>query len=274
MNEHINKEGTFVPVTNIEYPENPNDFLLDPKIVKQVDIENNYPFLDNSFKHKLLNFLIYTGIFIIVFPIHKIKYGLKIKGRKNITKNKKLFKNGAMTVCNHVYKWDFLAVVQAVRYRRLWYPARPENVMTSDRNLVRGTGGIPIPSTLSGLRGFNQAFDTLHEKKKWIHLFPEACRWDFYQPIRPFKLGAFKMAYKYGIPVIPMVISYREPKGIFKLINKKGPLITLTVGEPIIPKKVDGMTKNEICNDMRKKAHETMVEMAGISQNKWQNNAD
>lgn len=270
MNQHINKPGTYVPETNLTYPENPQEFMIQPNIVHPVDIENNYTFLDKSFKQKLLSFGIYGVIFTIVFPIHRIKYGLKIKGKSNLRKNRKLFKNGAMTICNHVYRWDFLAVVQAVKYRRLWYPSRPENVMTPDRNLIKGTGGIPIPQSISALKNFYKAFDELHNRKKWFHIFPEACRWEYYQPIRPFRLGGFKMAYKYQIPVIPMVISYREPKGLYKLFKVKHPLITLSIGEPILPVGKEGERKNEICISMQKNAHQQMVKMAGIEQNKWE----
>ena len=266
--EHIVEEGTYQPKVDIDFPENPNSPVLQPEIVYPTDFENNYPFLDRSFKFRLMHFLIYIGINVIVFPLQKIRYGLIIKGKKNLRKNRKLLKKGAITVCNHVYRWDFLAVYQAVHHK-LYFPARAVQVESKDRNIIRYVGGIPIPSTISGLRGFNQAFDDLHAKKKWIHVFPEAARWDFYQPIRPFIIGAFKMAYKYQIPVIPLVISYREPKGFYKLIKTNHPLITIEIGSPILPDNKDGLSKNEFCNQMRKEAHQQMEKMAGIKQNMW-----
>lgn len=266
--EHIVKDGVYIPQTNIEYPEKPDEYLIKPKIIYPVTVDQNYPYLDKSFKSRLLNFAVYLGIFTLVFVIHRIRYGLKIKGRKNLKDAKKYFKNGAMTICNHVYRWDFLAVVQAVR-KKLWFISRTENVMTSDKNLIRGAGGIPLPQGISGVRQFNAAFDELHSKKKWIHVFPESCRWEFYEPIRPFKLGAFKMAYKYQIPIIPCVLSYREPKGIYKIFKLNHPLITINIGKVILPNSENGETKNETCKRMRKNAHTQMVEMAGIIQNCW-----
>ncbi len=266
--EHKVLPGVYIPETEIEFPENPNEPWIQPEVIYPTDFENNYPFLDKSFKHRLMHFLIYVGIHVIVFPIQKFRYGLKIKGRKNLRKNKKYLKNGAITVSNHVYRWDFLAVYQAVQ-KKLWYPVRSVQVESKDKNFIRYTGGIPIPETLAGLRGFNKAFDELHAKKKWIHVFPEACRWDFYEPIRPFIIGAFKMAYRYEVPVIPMVISYREPTGIYKLLKVKHPLITIEVGEPILPVNDKGMSKNEFCNWMRAEAHQQMCKMAGIEQNIW-----
>lgn len=266
--EHIVKDGVYIPQTNIKYPEKPDEYLIKPKIIYPTTVDQNYPYLDKSFKSRLLNFAVYLGIFTLVFVIHRIRYGLKIKGRKNLKDAKKYFKNGAMTICNHVYRWDFLAVVQAVR-KKLWFISRTENVMTPDKNLIRGAGGIPLPQGISGVRQFNEAFDELHSKKKWIHVFPESCRWEFYEPIRPFKIGAFKMAYKYQIPIIPCVLSYRKPKGIYKIFKLNHPLITINIGKVILPNSENGETKNETCKRMRKNAHAQMVEMAGILQNCW-----
>ncbi|MBO5137786.1 MAG: 1-acyl-sn-glycerol-3-phosphate acyltransferase [Spirochaetaceae bacterium] len=269
MNKHENLSTVFIPQTGIDYPEIPDQPILTPKKLREVVFDENYPYLDKSFGAKLRNVAIYAGIFVLVFPLQKIRYGLKVVGRKNITKNKKLFKNGALTVCNHVYRWDFLAVLQAARFRRIWFPARPDNIQGSDAGLIRSTGGIPIPSTISASRKFNQAFDELHERKKWIHVFPEACRWDFYQPIRPFKKGAFTMAVRYGIPVVPMVISYRNPKDSWfhKLIGTKHPLITINVGEPLVVN--PDLSRKEATNWLREKSHAKMCEMAGIVKNYW-----
>lgn len=267
--EHIVEENTYIPETNIIYPEKPDEFIVIPNKIKDIDVENNYPFLNKSFKAKAWNLFTYFVIFILVFALNTCRYGLKIKGKKNLRKYKKYFKNGAITVCNHVYKWDYLAVLQAVKYRRMWFPARAANLETSDGILIQGAGGIPIPSSFSALKNFNKAFDELNSKKKWIHLFPESCRWDFYQPIRPFKIGAFKMALKYKVPIIPMVISYRKPTGIYKLLKTKHPLITLNIAEPILPEKYKDLSKNEAANVIRKECHATMVKMAGIIKNKW-----
>ena len=177
-----------------------------------------------------------------------------------------------MTVSNHVYRWDFLACLQAIRFRRMWFPARAIQLSGSDAKLIKGAGGIPIPDSIAAMRGFNGAFDTLHDKKKWIHVFPEGFRWDFYQPIRPFLKGAFTMAVKYNLPVLPLALSYREPKGIYKLLKVKHPLITISVGTPIFPD--ENLSRKENVLKLREEAHRQIVKMAGIEQNMWPPEAD
>ena len=266
--EHIVNEGTYIPETNTVYPEKPDAPLWNPPLIKQLTFDKNYPFLDKSFKARFMSILMYIGIFVLVFPLNTIRYGLRIKGRSNLRKCRKFFKNGAMTIANHIYRWDFLAVLQAVKYRRLWFPAKTRNIMTSDGNIIRFAGGIPIPEDISVMRVFNEAFDYLHSKKKWLHVFPESCRWDFYEPIRPFKKGAFSIAYKYNLPIIPMVFSYRKPTGIYKLFGVKHPLLTLTVGEVKFFDK--SLRRSEAIDLMRKNCHEEMVKNAGIKSNCWE----
>ena len=223
-----------------------------------------------SFREKFFHYLVYALIFTVVFPIHKVRYGLKIEGKKNLRKNKKLLKNGAITVANHVYRWDFLAVVQAVATlgrRRVWFPALADNLSTKDGTQIRSAGGIPVPeSGMGAMRRFNEAFDILVSRKKWIHVFPEHCRWNWYEPIRPFRLGAFTLSHRYDLPVIPMAIHFRPLSGWRKLFFKE-PLVTISIGEPILPNKAE---KRKIDTErMCKATHAQICDMAGIIQNGW-----
>ncbi len=266
--EHIVKEGTFVPNMGIEYPEKPNQRILTPKYIKDIKVDENYPFLMKSFKEKFFQHLIYAGIFTLVYPMQRIRYGLKIEGRKNLKDARKLLSHGALVVCNHVYRWDFLAALQAVGHRKMWFPTFADNINSTDALLIRSAGGIPIPeSGFSATKKFNEAFDTLHKKKKWILVFPESCRWNWYQPIRPFKTGAFSLAYRYNIPVVPVVLHYREAKGLRKLLGIKHPLVTVSIGEVLMP----DVAKNrkEEARALCIKAHDSMCSMAGIIQNGW-----
>ena len=89
-----------------------------------------------------------------------------------------------------------------------------------------------------------------------------------YKPLRPFQKGAFTMSYKYGKPLLPCVITFRERKGIFRLFGPKElPLLTVTIGEPIIPDTTQPR-KTEV-ERLRQVAHEQMTHMAGITHNPW-----
>jgi 1-acyl-sn-glycerol-3-phosphate acyltransferase len=193
--------------------------------------------------------------------------------RKSHLKNyKNELSHGAITIANHVYRLDcpcVLIAVNAIHTTRI--PMFAPNFRTKDGFFMRLAGGIPIPDSttnMSALKKFNEAFDEFHKRGYWMHIFPEACRWDFYKPLRPFQKGAFTMSYKYNMPLLPCVITYRERKGIFRLFGPKElPLLTVTIGEPIIP---DTTKPRKIeVEHLREIAHQKMTKMAGIIHNPW-----
>lgn len=137
---------------------------------------------------------------------------------------------------------------------------------------MKYVGGIPIPESFTGLGKFDAALQELHERRKWIHIFPESCSWKFYAPLRPFKMGAFNMAYRYSLPIIPLAISFRPRTGWRKLFSKNEPLLTIHVGDPIVPD-LNTPRKKE-AERMRELAHKTMLKMAGIVSNPWPSGID
>jgi 1-acyl-sn-glycerol-3-phosphate acyltransferase len=257
---------SYAPDMGIVYPSRPDEHLEPVPRGHELILDENYPFLDRSIGHRLRSALLYLGIFIIVFAVSPVRFGLKIEGRKNLRKNRKLLRRGALTVSNHVHRWDLLFVLQAVKYRRLYFPAWKENLAGPDRNLIRMAGGIPVPAELRLIKYFNQAFDELHRKRKWFHVFPEGANWPYYQPIRPFKKGMFTMAWRYAIPVIPMAISYRRPRGLRAFCGNR-PLITLRIGEPLMPD--TALSRREAVQTLRAACHKSMTELAGIKNNPW-----
>jgi len=265
----------FIPDVGIEYPEQPDGHMVDVNPVRDVVVDENYPFIDKTFEFKIKNFLIYLGINSIVFLLCIIRYGLKIEGRKNLLKHRKLLKNGAMTICNHVQRWDFIFVALAVRIRRLFFPIWKEHLRGRDAGWIKHTGGIPIPESISTIKCFNRAFDEIHAKKIWMHAYPESTRFDYYVPIRPFKKGVFSMAHRYNLPIVPIAISYRKPHFPFTVINslrekkgdKKLPLITIRVGEPILFD--ENLDRKEAVQKIRKECHEAVVRLAGITDNPY-----
>ena len=270
MKEHINEEGVYVPRPLTDFPEDPLEHLQQPVVIRQIDVERaDYPFYDKSFKAKVWRVACFCIVRWILSFMQKVRYDLKIIGRKKVNKRNPLFKDGALIVCNHVYRWDFVAAMQAANYHYLYFPARAANLAGKDARWIVGIGGIPVPETLSAQRRFNEAFGELHKKKKWFFVFPEMTRWDYYQPLRPFQVGAFKMALRYEVPVIPMVISFRKPSGLRKLLNRTHPLITIHVGDPIPYKVEEGEKRKDVIARMIKEARTQMLKMAGIKQNCW-----
>ncbi|MDR3284182.1 MAG: 1-acyl-sn-glycerol-3-phosphate acyltransferase [Treponema sp.] len=260
-------EKPFVPKTSFTYPADPDGHMVQPRHLVDITVDEHYPFLDKSLGFRIKSALIYLGIFTLVFVICPIRYGLRIEGRAILKKYRRAFKNGAVTVSNHMLRWDFLVILQAIRWRRLYFPAWQDNLRGKDRGVIRWVGGIPVPDRVHAMNKFNEAFDELHQKRKWILVFPEGSNWMYYQPIRPFKKGAFVFSWRYNIPVIPMAFSYREARGVYALFKKNHPLITLRIGEPIFPD--TSLSRKEAVAALRLQCHQAVVRLAGITENPW-----
>lgn len=254
------------------YPSDPFERLV--KVVVEDSsagrwtFDETYPYVDDSFAFKWHRFWHDLLMWTFVQPWNSLHFGLQIRGRGNLK-----FLGGrrdCISICNHVYALDALSVVRAVKpFGRMWIPMFPKHF--NDRKyywFIRYMGGIPVPENMAGMRKFNEAMDTYHGRGEWIHIFPEEVRWDFYSPIRPFRKGAFTMAYKYDCPLLPCVISWRERRGIYRLFGGKDtPCATITVCEPVFPDRA-GTRKSEV-DRMRVLAHERMVSAAGIGSNPW-----
>ena len=267
-------EGVYVPQVGIQYPEdNPYEQLVKPNFTSKFVVDENYPFVDDSKKEKFLNRLLVTLIVRIGMRIMlRVKMGLRYKGRENLKKYKKQLANGAITIANHCFRLDCPCVLLAAKVPYdVRIPMFAPNFGTKDGYFMKKVGGIPIPEPEAGmaaLKKFNEAFDEFHRRGYWMHVFPEAKRWDFYKPLRPFQKGAFTMAYKYDMPLLPCVITYRERTGIFKLFGPKDlPLLQVEIGEPIFPDK--SQPRAQEVNRLLTTAHKQMEQMAGITHNPW-----
>ena len=260
--------GTYVPNTGIEYPEDPSIRMVRPtNFTHPFVMDENYPYYEDNFHYWLNYVLDYAKFWCLVHPLLKILYGLKVERNGIMKRYKKEFRNGAITICNHCFRWDVPSVIAATR-KHFWIPMIGENMMTDDYWHMKYIGGIPVPSTMAAMKKYNEAFDKHHELGHWFHVFPEGINWKWYKPLKPFYKGAFSMSYKYNMPLLPLYINYRPRTGIYKLFGKKDePLLTISIGEPIFP---DTTKPRKVEVDrLRDIAFERMLKMAGIEENVW-----
>lgn len=279
-------EGTYVPPVTRDYPEEePYVGLYQPVYDREfTPVDANYPYFDDSFKNRWRMYWAYVFILRLALgTILRIKYGLRwqIEGEKKwhrsscpIRRWLKKFdlSRGAITVANHCYRHDAASVLNALHadyHTRI--PMFAPNFRTKDQYFLLRVGGIPIPAPeegLSAMKAFNAAFDQYNEKGYWFHIFPEAKRWDWYKPLRPFQKGAFTMAYKYNKPIIPCAVTYRPRTGLWRLFGPKDePLTQVIIGEPIYPDTTKPRAQET--ERLLNLTHETVCRLAGIKHNTW-----
>ena len=245
------------------YPDRDFVHMVQSKKVHDYVYDDDFPYRLKGPKTRFVRFFIHLLMIILVQPVAVIRYGLKIKGKENIKKYKAIAPTKAMiTVCNHTTEWDILFINTARYCTFPEFPMWQEGAEGSSGMLYRYFGGIVTPSvSLKGIRNSYDAMREVIDEGKWLHIFPEAACWSFFPAIRNFKTGMFKLAYETHMPLLPMVVTYRAPKGLYKLF-KKHPNATLHIGEPIqINYELD---ETEACRDLAKRTHEAMVHLAGI----------
>lgn len=268
------EQGVYVPTPQLDYPEDdPYLHLVNAPQDRELAIDENYPYLNDSTSYRFNLWWAYWIILRLCLNVMlHVKMGLRIRGREVLKKYKRELQGGAITIANHMFRLDCPCVLLAVRAKHTTkIPMFAPNFRTKDQFFLQVVGGIPIPQQEAGMtamKRFNEAFDEFHRRGWWFHIFPESCRWDMYKPLRPFQKGAFTMSYRYNMPLLPCVITYRERKGIYRLFAPKSlPLLTVTIGEPIFPD-VTQPRKDEV-ERLRRVAHQQMTEMAGITHNTW-----
>ncbi len=245
-----------------KYPERSDQHMIEVKHLRDVNCDENYPYVQKGFWWKVKRALLWLLLNPLVFLVVTLRHGLRIHGKKNLKKHKEALKGGAITVCNHVFMWDYLCVLKAIRPKLQYLLAWKTNLEGPNGPLIRWVGGIPIPNdNRRAMVKFNQEVGKVLEEGKWLHVFPEGSMWFYYPDIRPLKKGAFKYAVKYDKPVIPFVITFRPRKGIMRWFSKN-PLADLHVGEPIFPDA--SLPVPDAIDKMHVETYHIMQTMAGI----------
>ncbi len=244
------------------YPDRCDQHMITVKHLRDVNLDENYPYLQKGFWFGCQRALLQVVMCLVMPWLLPITHGLKIDGREHLKQNKELLKNGAITISNHVFMWDYLCVMRAVRPRLMFFPAWHTNLEGPNGPLIRMAGGIPIPTqNLRSMVCFKRAMEEVLASKTWMHFFPEGSLWFFYPDIRPLKKAVFQYAVKYDRPIVPITMSFRPRRGITRLFTKS-PCVNLHVGAPLTADPALG--KKEAMEELHARAYHVMQGMNGI----------
>lgn len=199
----------------------------------EFNIDENYEYIPTNIWFKITSNILY---YVIAYPILKIVtkiiYDLKIEGKDNI----RYLSEGAVTISNHVLVLDCAMIALACGDRKEHFTALADSFkIPVVRKLIKLLQAIPIPKDINNKKNFLKAIDNLLKEEEIVHFYPEASLVPYCKEIRRFKNGAFDFSIRNNVPIVPMVFTFREPKGIRKIFKKKLD-VTLKVLEPIYPK--------------------------------------
>lgn len=214
------------------------------------EIKDDYKYIIDN---KILN-CFSDLLFIIITPIlwilNKVMFGFEVEGVENLRK----VSGGKITISNHVHPMDCTMNGLINFPERTYFPTLATNFkIPFIRHLIRILYAIPIPKKQAQKEKFFEEINKAILDGKTIHMYPEAALWPYYEKIRPFKKGAFKMAVEANCPIVPILYKFEEPDGIFALYKRKK-CIHAKVLEPVYPN-LD-LNKNEIAEDLQRRVME------------------
>lgn len=229
-NPHLLKEA------EEEYAQLGRQYALESSIRKIEKVYSSLSRKDKNEYHRSIFFKLFSRLFqmCIAYPLlmfwTRFVLGVKVYGRKNLRGIRR-----ALTVCNHVHLLDSALIGLAFFPRRVVFPTIPENMKTLwPGKIVRVLGGFAIPENIMELKTFFDEMELLLMKNCIVHFFPEGELKPYDTSLREFRKGAFYLAAKARVPIVPMRITFQSPKGLLKLIRRK-PVMRLHIGKPIHP---------------------------------------
>ena len=220
--------------------------------IKQKELPADYQYFSRNPLKKFFEFILYRLIVTpIIFLSQKLVFRVKIKNRRVLKGYKK---RGYFLYANHT-----AAVKDAFIPTLVTFPKKAYIIINPDGvsipvvgKAVEMLGGVPIPTTRRGMRGFCDAVARHAEKNHRVVIYPEAHIWPYYTKIRPFKDVSFRYPVEENKPVFCFTTTYQKRK------FSKLPKVTVYIDGPFFP------DANLSLKDNRKKlrdlVYETMLE--------------
>jgi glycosyltransferase involved in cell wall biosynthesis/1-acyl-sn-glycerol-3-phosphate acyltransferase len=210
--------------------------------------------------NRIKEFLCSLFYYIIVIPLYVfdfIFFGLKIRNKKLL---KKIKRNGAVAVCNHVHQMDCTACAVALAWRKLLFVSLPSNFKLGIAGIfVNILGSVPTPTGPKETQIFIQTLSKLLRQRRTVLFYPEGERKNYDMQIRDFHRGPFYLSVDAQMPVVPMRIIFRKPDGVWKFFKKK-PCFTLVIGDPIYPDPL--LSPKNAVEDIQDRVRKSMISLS------------
>lgn len=234
------------------FPEKEDSHVLNLWQPFDFNINENYKFINNSLLFNIFSDLLYLIAYPILYIFCKIFLGFKAYGKENLK-----IDSGKITISNHVHFLDCVMLALANIPSKVFFTSLESNFkIPVVRHIIKLLNAIPIPTNIKYTHNFLTALDDLLKNNKTIHFYPEGSLWPYYTGIRHFKSGAFNLAVKNNVPIIPCVYKFEKPTGIYSFFKRK-PCISLHILEPIYPNL--SLSKTESIETLKNETLETIL---------------
>ena len=202
--KQLEKEGKF----DVDAEKDPPTIELTPDNVDYLKTKRK-----NKWKNKFANML---GEKFLEAIIKDNKLIIKdITGLENLSN----IDTGAILTCNHFNPFDSFTIEEVFsmsgqRKKKKLYKVIREGNYTNFPGfygfLFRNADTLPLSSNTRTMIKFMQAADTILKRGDFILVYPEQSLWWNYEKPKPLKNGAYKIATRSNVPVIPIFITMTD----------------------------------------------------------------
>ena len=137
----------------------------------------------------------------------------EVRGIENFT----AVKGGKIITSNHFSPMENYAVWRAIRpYTggKLLYKVIREGNYTNPPKpygfIMRNCNTLPLSSDLATMKKFTHAFKVLMERGESVLIYPEQSMWYNYRKPKPMQDGAFHLAVRNRVPIVPFFLTMRD----------------------------------------------------------------
>lgn len=236
--DKLEREGNF----DIDAEDDPETIMLTPDNIDYLK-EKKYSKLKNMIANKI-------GEKFLDYIIKDSKLVIKnINGIENIEK----VKTGAMITCNHFNPFDSFSIeevfrkTKASKTKKMYKVIREGNYTNFSGFygfLFRNCDTLPLSSNKRTMVEFIKSVDKILKRGDFILIYPEQSLWWNYKKPKPLKIGAFNLAARNNVPIIPIFITMEDSD----TIGEDGFPIqeyTINIEEPIYPDETKTQRENK-----------------------------
>ena len=161
--------------------------------------------------------------------------------------------SGAIVTCNHFNPYDSFSVEKSMRdagilkKRKLYKVIREGNYTNFPGFfgfIFKHCNTLPLSSVKETMKKFLKACEELLSRGNYILIYPEQSMWWNYRKPKPLKPGAFSMAAKNKVPILPVFITM-EDSDIFGDDGYPIQEYTIHFEKPIYPDSTKTNKENE-----------------------------
>jgi len=200
---------------------------------KEVKLKDDYKLYRRGIFFRIGRKLL-IGFFVLTFFFAKtLVWGYKVKGRKNLKGIK-----GGVILCNHTHQLDAFMICTSLFFRSIYITMLESNLgFGFVSKIFRLGGAVPIPTGRTLFKRFNKETPEMIKKGHHILVYPEAALMPYCDHIRPFMSGAFHIAMNADCVIIPTVMTFHKPRGLYRITRgKKKPCMKYNILPPYYPK--------------------------------------